>query len=351
MRILVITDLYPPHFVGGYELQCMVHVEELARRGHTVYVLTSRWKVENGAVEDNVYRLLHYNPVDEALSVKRRPANIYRRYNQLRWAVGCRLNYRVTRETLKALRPDLAYVWRMGGLSITPVLAAQEQGIPIVFNLYDFWLAVLKTELCLEPNSIKRRFRAAIVGLEDFRSIDLRHILVCSRSLLRHYTELNFCEENITVIPLGVPRQVIINVDEFSNLPKGDKRKVKLSFVGRLTPDKGPDVAIEALAHIVREMGVGDIGLDIIGTGRDEYVRELKNLVTALGLQEHVQFLGKLNHEQVLRRYSEYDALLFPSRWAEPFGMTILEAMARGLPVIATDYGGPSEMISDGKNG
>ena len=54
MRILVITNLYPPLYLGGYELKCRLHVEELKRRGHDVLVLTSRWRVEAPLQQEGV---------------------------------------------------------------------------------------------------------------------------------------------------------------------------------------------------------------------------------------------------------------------------------------------------------
>lgn len=353
MRMLVLTSLYPPHFLGGYELNCKIDAEELAHRGYEVFILTSRWKAGKSTIEDNVYRLLHYDPLDESLSLEKSlpdPLRLLRRYNQLRWAFACRRNYNITRGIVATLKPDMAYIWNMGSVSISPVLAAQDQGIPTVFSLGDYWLADLKTELCLEPNPLKRRYRAAVVGLRDFGRINLKHMLVCSRSLMQSYVDLHFPEENITVIPRGVPSQIILDIDDLANLPQNEDQ-VRLVYVGRLEPEKGTHIAIEALAHLVGEMDAAPIRLDIIGAGPDKYVRQLQKMVTALGLEERVAFVGRLEHQQLLGRYTEYDALLFPSLWAEPFGVTITEAMARGLPVIATNVGGVPEIISDGENG
>ncbi|GAG38405.1 unnamed protein product, partial [marine sediment metagenome] len=168
---------------------------------------------------------------------------------------------------------------------------------------------------------------------------------------MQSYVELGFLEQNITVIPRGIPSHLILDAIDLSSLPKADKDEVKLIFAGRLVPEKGPDVAIEAVAHMVGEMDVCNIRLDIVGAGPDKYVRRLQNTVIALGLEERVVFLGRLEHQQLLGRYAEYDALLFTSRWVEPFPATILEAMARGLPVIATNVGSVPEIISAGQNG
>jgi len=77
----------------------------------------------------------------------------------------------------------------------------------------------------------------------------------------------------------------------------------------------------------------------------------LHDMVIDLGLDKRVTFLGRLEHQELLVRYTEYDVLLFTSRWMEPFSVTLLEAMARGLPVIATNVGCVPEIISAGENG
>lgn len=354
MRILVLTDLYPPLFLGGYEVNCRKNVEELVSRGHEVFVLTSRWGLRENKVEGDVYRLLHYDPIHLGLRLKQSlpdPLRLLRRYNQLKWAFACRRNYSITRETVAAVKPDVAYIWNMGGVSLSAVLAAQDQGIPTVFSLGNYWLADLKTELCLEPNPLKRRYRAAIVGLRDFGRIDLKHMLPCSQALMQSYVEVGFPKQNITVIPRGVPSHLILDIRDLRDPPKDHEDKVNLIFVGRLVPEKGPDVAIEALAHLVGEMGLRNVHLDIIGTGPNKYVQQLQDMTVALGLDGYVEFIGFLEHQQVIERYTGYDALLFPSRWVEPFGVTITEAMARGVPVIASNRGGPLEIISDGQSG
>jgi glycosyltransferase involved in cell wall biosynthesis len=252
------------------------------------------------------------------------------------------------------LNPDIVYAWHMENITISPVLAAQDEGIPTVFNIGDYWLSRLKAELCLEPNPLKKKYRAIILGLSNFNRINLKYILVNSRSLRRKYVELGFAENNITVIPRGILSDLILDGESFLNKSKSHKDQkddVKLVFVGRLVSEKGPDVAIKALAHAIHDMDIYNIHLDIFGTGTKEYLNKLQSIVATLQLGEKVHFSGQLEHQQLLKRYQNYDMLLFTSRWDEPFSTIILEAMARGLPVIATNTGSVSEVLTDGLNG
>jgi glycosyltransferase involved in cell wall biosynthesis len=128
------------------------------------------------------------------------------------------------------------------------------------------------------------------------------------------------------------------------------------AVVGQITPWKGQDTAIKALAE-VRSRGV-QATLLIIGaplftaaSGRDDnhaFERQLHALSDAAGVHEHVMFLGQREDVPALLRAA--DALLMPS-WEEPFGRSAAEAMAVGTPVIATSRGGTSEFIVEGEDG
>jgi len=353
MKILIITDLYPPHFVGGYELKCKLHAEELALRGHEVSVLTSRWKTGNKDVlENNVSRLLHSGRQNQPLRFQTRKLflfGLYKRFNHLKRAFACRKNYRIAHNIISDMKPDLVYAWQLDDVSIAPVLAAQNQGIPIVFRLDDYWLVNLKKESCLDSNPLKRWYWAMINGLQDFNCIDFNHMLVVSRFVKSSYVKAGFPEQNITVMPEGVLSDIILDNDHLPNLTTKDY--FRLVFVGRLVHQKGAHIALEALSHLVGEMGISNIHLDIIGVGPNDYVEQLKSMTVELGLNAYVEFVGFMEHPKVLAHFLEYNAILIPSLWEEPLSGTIAESMARGLPVIATDRGGNPEIIFDGENG
>lgn len=129
-----------------------------------------------------------------------------------------------------------------------------------------------------------------------------------------------------------------------------------VSVIAQITPWKGQDLAIEVAAEL---RGRGrDVALLIVGEAKfvgaatrydnRAFERELHELVDAHGLGEHVRFLGE--REDPERILAATDVLLVPST-AEPFGRTIIEAMAMGVPVAATGVGGPREILGDGAGG
>jgi glycosyltransferase involved in cell wall biosynthesis len=119
---------------------------------------------------------------------------------------------------------------------------------------------------------------------------------------------------------------------------------LRLAAVGRLTPDKNIIAIIDALPEI--KMRLPDVTLDILGDG--EARCELEARSHSLGLGSSVIFHGNASHEQVLEILSRSHLFVFPTRVKEGFPKAVLEAMACGLPVIATRVSVIPKLLQDG---
>ncbi|MSP13647.1 MAG: glycosyltransferase family 1 protein [Chloroflexi bacterium] len=166
---------------------------------------------------------------------------------------------------------------------------------------------------------------------------------------------------HVVVIPPGVDLQL------FQRMPCKEA-KVRLGvnpdnhlilFVGRIEPLKGIDTLIEAVAILARSnpslatnttlcIVGGDVSDDL--SRLDEEMRRLHVLRSSLGLEEMITFAGAQSQESLPCYYSASDVVVVPSHY-ESFGMVAVEAMACGAPVIASDVGGLSYIIEDGKTG
>jgi D-inositol-3-phosphate glycosyltransferase len=166
--------------------------------------------------------------------------------------------------------------------------------------------------------------------------------------LERHYRAP---DERIVVIPCGVDLRLFQQTDKAGarallGLPQD--RHVLL-FVGRLEPIKGVDILLQALANVVAR---GERPLTLVAGGNlegDEGQR-LVALASSLGLSDDVRFIGAVDQKMLPAFYSAADVCVQPSFY-ESFGMVAIEAMACGLPVVASRAGGLPFSIRDGETG
>jgi len=117
-----------------------------------------------------------------------------------------------------------------------------------------------------------------------------------------------------------------------------------VAFVGRISPEKRVDRAIEIAARAGLELRVA---AKIDAVDRDYYAREIEPLMR----QPHVRYLGEIGDAEKATLLGGARALLFPIDWPEPFGMVVIEALSCGTPVLAWPGGSVPELIEPGVNG
>lgn len=125
--------------------------------------------------------------------------------------------------------------------------------------------------------------------------------------------------------------------------PATDDR-VRLTFMGRLSKEKGIDMLLESLAMVK----VSGWQMLIGGTGDEQYVKTLMDKAQTLGIADKITWLGYV--ADVWPVIGRTDVGVVPSVWREPFGLTILEFISRGVPVVSTDSGAQKEILTDGKD-
>jgi glycosyltransferase involved in cell wall biosynthesis len=127
-------------------------------------------------------------------------------------------------------------------------------------------------------------------------------------------------------------------------LPLGDGRGNYLAFLGRISPEKRVDRAIEIAKALNMPL---KIAAKVDGTDRLYYEREIKHLLNT----PNVEFVGEINEQQKGEFIGNAYAYLFPIDWPEPFGLTMIESMACGTPTIAFNRGSVPEVITNGISG
>jgi glycosyltransferase involved in cell wall biosynthesis len=323
--VLVISSLYPPHHVGGYELTCRDVVERWQRAGHEVTVLTSDTRLSGVADHPDqrghvLRRFRLYDPPLDLPPPRRRDA-----------VVADFRNRSTLTRALRGVRPDVVSVWHMGGLGLSLLRQLRTRHRPTVLVVCDDWMTYAPTA---DP-VVRLRGRAIVPDLGAFEGASF-----CSAWLRSHVeatTPWRFPSSQVAW--LGV------DPEAFPVRSPVDRQWCwRLLYVGRVDAHKGVDTLVRALVDLPAEAT-----LDVLGRATAEYQRYLELLVKELGLGGRVRF-GVATREELNARYRDADALVFPSEWAEPFGIVPLEAMACGTPVVATGTGGSGEYLMDGEN-
>lgn len=330
-RLAVIGNLYPPHLLGGYEILCKQVVDALVSRGWEIRVLTSTHGVAGMTEEvvDDVpvsRRLGLYIPFGE-------PPHIDRAHR----AKVTADNALIAQDWFGEWKPDIAFFWSQLRSTVGPIRAAMRCGIrrAITFNDANF--------ASYAPAPWKRPHKALADRLvySDSTTLGLDWgAATCISKVVRDdlANQLGHPVE-AKVIHQGVP------VDELpaKDLPGSAHDPFRVLYAGQLHRYKGVHDLIAAIASLI---GKRRISLSIAGHGDTEYENELRKMAQG----SDVTFLGRLGRTDLVQQYQLADALVFPSIWREPFGLTHLEAMACGVPVISTANGGQGEFLKDSLN-
>ena len=342
MKFLVISNVYPPNFIGGYELGCQEVVEALKARGYEVKVLTSTYGLNTPENDDTVYRWLE---TDIAWK------NI-RSYQYLLKVIKKEIiNQKAFKKIVKLYKPDLVYMWNLSHISISLAFSAKKKKLPVSYFVFDDWLSLWDKDtwyslwnqkiLCFGwafGKSVLNSFFAVLHLPQFLGSIDLSHVQFASHYLKQLTIKAGKPVRGGEVIHWGIDMNKYTFKKDYNNNP------TRLLYVGQIIPHKGVLTAIEALKLIVQKYNT--ITLTIVGGSVIKgYEEQVHNFVHSLGLGNNIHFTGLISHENMPRIYNEHDILIFPSLWDEPFGITLLEAMASGLVVVGTATGGSGEIL------
>jgi len=366
MKILVLTNLYPPHHAGTFDVRCESVVNNLKLRGHTVRVLTSTHGMLLQQQGGDVERRLKLNGVyDHPLVTS---------YGDLKKIETH--NNAVLRETFASFAPDVVHIFSLTGLSKSLLFTLRHARVPTVFDVADTWLTLdLRNDPWLRwwnhpAGNMARKaleLSGARNGLDDaaptrvmkgydrmpelfaeppvvnsIGSFRFDRIYFASVSLKESAEAAGFQVSHADVIYPGIPTQNFVNEVRPSSAPIE-----KLLIVAALTKRSGVLTALHAI-HELRKSKI-KVSLSIYGKGDSAYVAELRSLIALQQLP--VEFMNVSNFVKDLPAvYRRHDAYLYTSEEPEPFSFTILEAMASGLPVIGTAIGGTGELLRHGEN-
>jgi glycogen(starch) synthase len=351
MRILFLSNFFPPARPGGYTQWCHEVAKGLAERGHTIGVLTSNYELAKvPASEQNIYRLLYL----EGDLAYYQPFQFFSR-----WKKQHRENLAFLEQTVKDFAPDLIFVWGMWALS-KALPARAEQLLPgrVVYYLSDYWPSAIDMHTTYWqsparhwPTQVTKRVLSKVamsmLANEGKPKLKLEQVICVSARVRDLLVEAGLPLQWARIIHGGT------DVERFLDVRKRDfaARPLKLLYAGQLVQHKGVHTAIEAMARLVNHQGLKQTTLTLVGSGHPDYEANLRGLVERERLQDSVKFHEPISKDQMPAMLQQFDVLIFPSIYEEPLARMTQEAMAAGLVVVGTTTGGTKEILIDGETG
>lgn len=305
MKITILVGLFPPKWLAGTEIATYNLADHLARRGHEVHVITSHDASLPELSEESGFTIHRITwPKIRFLGIV------------TFWAKICL--------KIRTIKPDILHAQSLL-CGIPAVVAKKSLKIPYVVwgQGSDIYLPDRFTRMT--SKSILQNADAVLALTEDMKQ-KIREI----------------CDKEISVVPNG------IDLERFK-ISSGDKKEGNAKaviFIGRLHPVKGVQYLIEAMAIVRQQMP--DVKLVIVGDGVER--ARLEKLAERLNLNDCIQFTGQVPQESIPRLMHQADVFALSSL-SESFGIVNLEAMAAGLPIVATNVGGIPDIVEEGVNG
>jgi glycosyltransferase involved in cell wall biosynthesis len=359
MRILFISNFFPPHHLSGFEMLCYDVAQSLYARGHVIQVLTSDYQsrqAQGETADFDVLRLLKLDSDIDYYDVR----NVFRYWPQRK------ANARHVRHAIATFQPDVVFIWGMWNLSRDVALTAEQIAGPrVVYYFADAWPTRPSAHLAYwTSHDGTWRGRLFKRGLRPFikmllwpewqaQSLRFEHALCCSRATYQEIVAAGIVLPNASVVYEGIDLAPFLAAAASRQDDQSvAKEQLSLVYVGRLVAHKGVHTVLHALTWLRDHAEPAlDFRLTILGKGHPDYEAHLQELVRAESLDQMVEFVKPIPREQLPQFLGRFDILILPSIYEEPLARIMQDALAAGLVVIATWTGGTKETIVDGQNG
>lgn len=398
MRVLLTAHAFPPRSTAGVEVYTLRLADALRARGHDVLVLAAAHDL---SARPYATRRRRHEGVDVVEIV-----NVHHR-GTLEATYDDPEIDRTAAETLDAFAPDAVHAQHLLNLSVGLMAAAQRGGARTLLTLHDYWLSCPRDGLRMRADgalcaAMDHRTCAACLADSPYLVPPLQRGLSAvareaglGRQLHRlHALAPGVVEKGLALARrVGPAREATLaggmdrradrlralggDVDLFlaptafardralefgldpakvqvrelgavlgPALPRQAKARRRLGFVGTLAPHKGVDVLLRAF----RALDGGDLTLDLHGslTTHPAHVADLRRAAEG---DARIRFRGPFAEGEQPRVLSTIDVLVLPSVWWENSPLTVLEALAAGIPVIASRIGGLPEIVAHGDTG
>jgi len=310
MKIAIIVESFLPYALGGMEIAAYNTAKYLSKRGHEVHVITS---LNNELPKESIC-----------------DGFCTHRIRLWKTKIGVILFWINIFLALKKICPDIIHIHSISS-GLPGLLSKKIWRIPYIVTCHgsDVYLSwkfkKIRAKLVLKDADM-------VIALTEYMQKEIQKLY----------------SKKVVVIPNG------IELDCFDVLPKeeirtklGIKEDEKiLIFVGTLRSIKGVKYLIQAMKSIIQQDP--KIKLMLVGDGEEK--QSLKALSKELNIEKNIKFVGEVPHKNISEYLAAADIFVLPSL-SEGFSIVVLEAMASGLPIVATNVKGVPEIVKNGVNG
>jgi len=344
MKILHLCDSLNPAGLGGYESYLHYLSQHLVSRGDVSIVVTQTPNRDSPEYVDHEYYRVHYLPGNylEArkweffeLPEDERESNVSKLFNENDLELNIESLENQLLDVVSEFKPDIIHAHSTYVVFNRVLSKLQERGslgeIPMIVTIHG------RPKPLILPNGEQT------TDFDSFTDVCPFDLIVAVSSNVANVLDeyLSRKELDIPVLPLYAG----IDLTVFYPTPEIEK-KWDIAFLGRLEKMKAVDLFPEMLVQLKQDFP----DLKMLMTGEGSLKNSLLEEFDRLGVSQMVHYLGVVETERVPELINQSCIFIYPSR-EEPFGLSIIEAMACGVPVVTTNVFGPSEIITNELDG
>lgn len=333
MRVGLFTDTYPP-YINGVSTSTLMLKRTLEKEGHQVYVVTVN--MENMKIE--------YDEKEHILRMPGIPTGIY--------------DYRLTEpysikalKQIKAWNLDIIHTQTEFGVGTFARIISNQYSIPLVHTyhtMYEDYVGYITKGYF---DKVSKKLVEYLTKFYCDKTVT--ELIVPTRKTYELFKEKYKFDRNVHIIPTGIELERFYDENISKEKVAEIKEKWQISdkdfviiYIGRLGYEKSIDFLIDCQAHIVKKYP--HCKLMVVGDGPD--LPKFEQQVEKLKLKEHVIFTGKVPWEEVPLYYHISNVFATASK-TETQGLTVIEAMAAGTPVVCIDDESFRNVVVDGLDG
>jgi len=360
MKVMMVVHESPLEIIGGAQVYAKSLAESLVAEGHeaAVFSMGAGMPKSDFLMETESAGVKYFTVNRSRLTTGKKRFKFFDTYQNKEVAD-------IFETASSKFKPDVAHIHHLVLLSGEIVHSLKEKGVPVVLMLHDYWFLCHRINLLLRDlsccNGPGRGFKCSDCGDEKYLSYPSRALLpaiLLAFASRTRYLRKTVLAADVILAPSEALRQIYaqngipqdrIRVSTYGikGIPfiyhYQDKPSRVFAYFGTLQPHKGLDFLVEAFNGLSER----EATLQIYGSGDPAYVTNLKSKAD----NKRISFHEAFPNEMLPTIMNQVDAMILPSIWEENSPVSLHEARAANMPVLASRIGGIPELIEDDKTG